>query len=316
VSWRTFRRLGFVRPPAVWGVAAGLFGFVLVVGGLALWYLNWRFYPLDTLAYYLAGTRLNAGHHLYDLSPGDAWLPNRPEFIPELPLFSPPLIAVIWRPIAAIPGQVGMLIWLVAIAFTAMYAVSISIVGTRGWGGLLVAALMPSLVLLIGVGNVDAVLVLGTIAVWMLMKSGRDREAGIIVGVIASLKVTPGILLVWFLFTGRWRAAIWTLGTGAVCALIAAVGTSPDIFVRYVRVVGDASSTGRWWAFGALILGLVLMWVFRRRPALSFGIALVLMPVASPVAAIHSWSLLLGILAPWFSSQSERVGSVPRSLIE
>jgi MYXO-CTERM domain-containing protein len=312
VSRGSFRRVGLVRPPPFWGVAAGMFGAVLLIGGLALWYLSWHFYPLDTLAYYLAGARLNDGHRLYDLSPGDAWLQNRPEFNPKLPLFSPPLIAVLWRPLAAIPGQVGMLIWIVAMAFTAMYAVSLSVMGTRGWGGLLVAALMPSLVLLIGVGNVDAVLLLGTIAVWMLIASGRDREAGIIVGIIASLKVTPGILLVWFVLTGRWRAAKWTLGAGAVCAVISILGTSPDIFFRYLRVVGDASSTGRWWAFGVLILGLVVIWRFRRRPSVSFVIAVVLMPVASPVAAIHSWSLLLGVLAPWLSFQVGRFGRVAR----
>jgi hypothetical protein len=46
------------------------------------------------------------------------------------------------------------------------------------------------------------------------------------------------------------------------------------------------------------------MWVLRARPSLSFAIAVVLMPVASPVAAIHSWSVLLGALAPWMKSPS------------
>jgi hypothetical protein len=282
------------------GVAAGVFGSVLLFGGLCLWFLQWHFYPLDTLTYHLAGTRLNIGHALYDLVPGDPWLADRPEF----PLFGPPFIAVLWRPLAALPGQVGMLIWFVTMAFIAVYAISLSLVGTRGWSGLLIAVLMPSLVLMIGVGNVDAAVLLGAIAAWMLIGGGRDREAGILIGVLASLKLTPGILLVWLLVSKRWRAVKWTILTAIACGLVTIVGTSPDIFFRYLRVIGEATTTGRWWAIGALVLGVLLMWVLRARPSLSFAIAVVLMPVASPVAAIHSWSVLLGALAPWMKSPS------------
>jgi hypothetical protein len=284
------------------GVAAGVFGAVLLLGGLSLWFLQWHFYPLDTLTYYLAGTRLNIGHSLYDLGPGDPWLADRPEF----PLFSPPFVAVLWRPLAAVPGQVGMLIWFVAMAFAAVYAVSISLVGTRGWAGLLVAALMPSLVLLIGVGNVDAIVLAGTIASWLLIQSRRDRTAGALVGVLASLKLTPAILLVWLVFSRRWNATVAALVTGAICALVTLIGASPDIFFRYLQVIRDASTVGHWWAFGALVAGIVLMWTFRARSHISFAIAVLLMPVASPVAAIHSWSVLLGTLAPWMKSPSQR----------
>jgi hypothetical protein len=293
------------------GVAAGGLGALLLIGGVSLWFLEWRFYPIDTLTYYLAGTRLNAGHLLYDLGPGDPWYAEMPEY----PLFSPPFIAVAWRPLAAIPGQLGMLIWIVSMAFAATYAVIIALIGTRGWAGLLVAALTPSLVLLIGVGNVDALVLLGTIGAWRLIESDHDREAGLALGVLASLKLTPAILIFWLLVSTRWRATAWAVLAVAVCLLIAMLGTSPDIYLRYLRVIHEAAGFGNPWALGALIVGFVSVWALRARPSLSFVVAVMLMPLGSPVTAIHSWSVLLGASAPWIKLVSRARGSLNRATL-
>jgi hypothetical protein len=62
--------------------------------------------PGGTHNYILAGLRLNAGHPLYAYDPGDphsAWLAT-------YPLFSPPLIGVVFRPIVLLPAN-GQYIW-------------------------------------------------------------------------------------------------------------------------------------------------------------------------------------------------------------
>src|SRR5687767_10188966 len=55
----------------------------------------------DANTYLAAGERLNAGHDLYRLRPGDREVLIIPELFTQ-PLVSPPPIAVLWRPLAAI----------------------------------------------------------------------------------------------------------------------------------------------------------------------------------------------------------------------
>jgi hypothetical protein len=278
---------------AVFGVGIGLVAVLGLAYGIAFWFTSDAF-PGDTLTYYLAGLRLDSGHALYDLRPDDVWLYERPEF----PLYGPPLVAVLWRPLAAIPGGWGIIVWLIAMAFATLWAVFYLLLGTRGWAGLLIIPLIPSLSLLIGVGNVDALVLAGSVVVWALTASGRWRAAGILVGALASLKLTPAILLIWLIATRRWEAVRWAIATGVVLALVVVLGTEPGIWVRYLRVVTEGSQGGNTAALVVLLLGIVGMVLLRDRPSPSFALSVVLMPLGSPVAAGHSWSLLLGALAP------------------
>jgi len=65
----------------------------------------------DPANYYAAGQRLNLGHALYGpLQPGDIPTPDYPAIYPA-PLLSPPLIAVLWRPLALLPFDVATTAW-------------------------------------------------------------------------------------------------------------------------------------------------------------------------------------------------------------
>ena len=285
------------RLMAVLGVGIGLVAALGLAYGIVYWFTKGAF-PGDTLTYYLAGLRLDSGHALYDLRPDDVWLYERPEF----PLYGPPLVAVLWRPLAAIPGGWGIIVWLILMAFVTLSAVIYILLGTRGWAGLLVIPLIPSLTLLIGVGNVDALVLAGSIAAWSLTASGRWRTAGILVGALASLKLTPAILLIWLIATRRWEAVRWTIATGLVLAVVAVLGTEPGIWYRYLRVVTEGSQGGNTAALVVLLIGIVAVVVLRDRSALSFAISVILMPLGSPVAAGHSWSVMLAAVAPWVRS--------------
>ena len=63
----------------------------------------------DTWNYLAAGERLNAGHSIYAIVPGDRptiiWPPG------FAPLGSPPLVAVVWRPLALLPDTIVMWRW-------------------------------------------------------------------------------------------------------------------------------------------------------------------------------------------------------------
>ena len=289
-----FRLLGIgIGVVAVVGLAYGIF-----------WWNTILAFPGDTLTYYLAGLRLDGGHALYDLQPSDVWLYSHREF----PLLGPPLIAVLWRPLAALPVGSGMIVWLVAMNFLAVLAVAYALLGTRGLAGLLVLPLVPALTLLTGVGNLDALVLACLFAVWWMLASGHERSAGALIGFLASLKLTPAVLIVWLIFSRRWLALRWAIGTGIVLAVIAMIGTEPGIWFRYLRVMQEAPGLGRPEALLVIPIGFALIALLRRWPRLTFGLSIALIPLGSPVAGAHTWSLLLGVLAPVIGASTPAPG--------
>ena len=296
------------------GVGIGVISVIALAYGIAFWHAGHAF-PGDTLTYYLAGTRLNEGHHLYDLAADDVWLYAHPEF----PLFGPPLIAVVWRPLAAIPNGWGMIIWLVAMNYCALTAIFWTLLGTRGWAGVLVLILVPSLTLLMGVGNVDAAIMLGILVVWTLVAAERPKAAGILVGVLASLKLTRPSSCIWFIARRQWTAVAWTVATGLVLAVVAVIGTEPGIWIRYARVILEGSAAGRPGALLILVAGIVALFVIRS-PRFSFALATLLMPLGSPVAAGHSWSVSVAAPAPFLrplkSPPAPAAGSDPGAPVD
>src|SRR3954451_3473833 len=95
-----------------------VFLLLLAVGTPLLWArANFDVYNLpgnlmdpftDATTYLAAGERLNAGHDLYKLGPGDRPVLEIPGLY-SAPLLSPPPIAVMWRPIAVVPW--GWSLW-------------------------------------------------------------------------------------------------------------------------------------------------------------------------------------------------------------
>lgn len=62
--------------------------------GLQILYFQPGFVPGDAFAYLAAGERLNDGHLLYALSPGDRPVVLKPPYW-RIPFVSPPLLAVL-----------------------------------------------------------------------------------------------------------------------------------------------------------------------------------------------------------------------------
>ena len=81
----------------------------ILFAGIAVFGINPAAPGGDSWNYLAAGERLNAGHPLYALVPGDRPVPIVPPYW-TVPLLSPPLIAVIWRPLALL-GEPAMTLW-------------------------------------------------------------------------------------------------------------------------------------------------------------------------------------------------------------
>src|SRR5947207_3478116 len=96
----------------IFGAIALAVGAGLIVATVVVYYSQAPGYlGGDARTYLAAGERLNAGHPLYVLSPGDRPVAISPPWW-TVPLVSPPFIAVLWRPLAALPNELGIAVWI------------------------------------------------------------------------------------------------------------------------------------------------------------------------------------------------------------
>jgi Glycosyltransferase family 87 len=193
---KSVRRIRTMRP-----VELATLG--LAVAVLAFWfyqYLQWYgSVPCDAMTYLKAGERLNAGHTLYALSPGDRFLPMNPPYW-TVPLLSPPLIAVIFRPLAILPNDAGTYIWwtvTLAAVLGTLAALAYRRPTATAWTAI---ALFPPIVFEMGAANVNSLLLLGAVASWWLFARGKYAWAGAVVAAMAAVKLTPAPLP----SPGRW----------------------------------------------------------------------------------------------------------------
>ncbi|MFI5269357.1 MAG: glycosyltransferase 87 family protein, partial [Chloroflexota bacterium] len=163
----------------------------------------------DAWTYQAAGERLNAGHELYQLGPGDRPVLEVPGL--HAPLLSPPPIAVVWRPIAALPF--GLAAWVVA-CWMAVLGTTFFLVLRTGIRGAIVACLLaPAIGEQLAACNVAAFFPVLMVLAW----KARERElGGVAVGVMAAVKLTPASLVGWLVGSRLWRAVV-----GFVIAVIA-----------------------------------------------------------------------------------------------
>jgi hypothetical protein len=274
--------------------------------------------PGDAFNYLAAGERLNAGHQLYALSPGDRWVDIHPPFW-TVPLVSPPPIAVVFRVFALAPDGAGAYLWWAC--QLAALAISLIMLARRlplATAGAMLVLLIPT-VYEIGVGNLNSFLLLGLIATWRLATRGNEPAAGAVAAVMTAVKLTPAMMLWWLLVTGRWRAVLAGLATGLVVLAVsvfgagidphleylgilsdrAAIGTSPLSLGGMARYVGVPSAIGDLLPSVAVVVGLVAVFLLRKRPAIAFGVAVVTMIYGSPAVSINWYILLYALLAPF-----------------
>jgi alpha-1,2-mannosyltransferase len=287
-----------------------------VIAAIQSVYFQRGLIPGDAFTYLAAGERLNAGHALYALVPGDRPVDLNPPFW-TVPLLSPPPIAVVFRPLALL-GDAGAYVW---------WLLCLAVIGATGIAllrrqpviiGLATLVLSIPVVYEIGVGNLNGVVVGGLVLGWVLLVRGRDDLAGVVLALVTALKLTPAIFLWWLVVRGRWRAARWFLAAGIAALAVsvlgagigahleylsiirntATVGTSNLSIAGLARTVGVPESVASILPYLALSIGLLAIWVLRGRPGPSWAATVVTMLAASPVVNVNWFTLLLAALAP------------------
>jgi hypothetical protein len=264
----------------------------------------------DAFTYMAAGERLNAGHALYALSAGDRPVHIAPGFW-NVPLLSPPLIAVLWRPIALAPEPLAVGSWWLAMTVAAMGVIVWLAARRPGLTGLVLILLTVPFAYQLLHANNQAMLLAGTIAVWGLAARGHGRASGALAGLLAVLKLAPVFLLVWFLVR-KDRQALVGSGLGLTLGMVLSiVGSSPRDSIDFITVVEagptQLSFPGQLGQLDLpdplpLLLSFAVfaagVWVTRVNAGLSFAIAVAAMVFVPPAVNSHSLVLLMAALAP------------------
>src|SRR5262249_42895676 len=135
------------------------------------------------------------------------WFPNPPIVLMALvPLskLSPTAAAVIWAT-AKIAAAVAAAWMAVDAMRRAGYFVAVGVVGmTAGFAAKAVIAGFEH-------GNINIFVLLEVATAWWLFVRGRDAWAGIVLGLAISTKVTPALLLIYFLYKRCWKLSAMTL---------------------------------------------------------------------------------------------------------
>lgn len=187
----------------------------------------------DAVTYYAAGERLNAGHALYVISPGDRPIPALPEYGMS-PLLSPPLIAVLFRPLALLPIDVALVLW-TATQFAVVGATVALLARSRGAAA---TAILLSLGLgLALVGNVNTFMLAGAVVAW---RCRHRPETGALVAVLAAVKLLPLALLGFLIAQRDHRHLMWFVAGTLIAGVVSLAGAGWEAHVAYLDVLRTA----------------------------------------------------------------------------
>jgi len=269
----------------------------------------------DFSAYWLAGRHLLDGLPIYTAQQLAGPYPPQQQYL----YLYPPFLAVIAAPLAAVFDDYRHAAWIWS-AVGALVAIA-AVVGVARAEGmrqrrqlfLLVAATfaLPAVIAELVLGNVH-VLLLGLLGLaWLGVRIGAPRGevlAGAAVGVAALIKIFPAALVLWFVLTGRWRAALAAGATVAILAMVTLPFTGLQAWLDYPIVLAnlgpppgkaDALAPTVWltevtsFTVARVLVtagGLaILIWSSRRQAtAISFGVAVMVSLLVAP-ALYHTY---------------------------
>ena len=285
---------------------------VLVTGAILFWF--WAYIQgsglgperpqlfSDATRYLAAAERLNAGHSLYELLPGDRPVLTIPG-VHDAPLLSPPPIAVAWRLIAAVPF--GFATWMIAAGVALFAAVAIVVLRSPLPGAPLAFALSLPLGEALFGGNAVVFYPLLYLAAWRYRQQGW---VGVLIAVMAADKLGPIALLAWLLGARRFRPLLSAAVTLPIVFVLGGIGAGFHSYVEWFPVLGTirpsplgvSGLTGVPWAsYAVLVAGvLVALLVGRRWEPVAFVAALMAAVLGNPALYPGHLAALLAVAAP------------------
>ena len=286
---------------------------------LFLNYSTQSLWGYDFSAYWAAGRHVLEGEPIYAPFQAAGSYPPQQH---QLYLY-PPFLAVAVTPLSALFDDYHVANWLWAAAGALI--VTLVVIGVTRREGmdrrrtallLLATFAFAPVVGELLIGNVHLI-VLGLLAAtWVALRDGTPRgelAAGVLIGVAALIKVFPGLLILWFLLTGRLRAAAAAIATMALLAAATIPVVGLQVWLDYPVVLlnqgplidtSDLLAPAVWLSelmpsFAArlivLLAGLgVIVWSARRRSdPISFAVTVAVALLVTPAVYQHYLAILV-----------------------
>lgn len=314
----TPERLDRLGPAMAWSVLAIL----------SLWAMRREFHRVfsehglwDFGAFVASGRAAASGMDPYGIYPPLTPHVVFPGFESWNPNLNPPISALLFQLFDTADPAAAFQVWLVISVLCYAAAVLLllwryrdlfytPLIGVWAFG---LAGFLDTLYL----GQIYTPLVLAAVAAWLLVERGKMVEAGILIGLLVSMKPN---FLVWpvLLFLAGYRvSSLTSVATAAIIAAIPLFIFGPEIYLNWLGLVagdGDravfltnASLSGlvaradlTWLGtpLGALLLLSLAYWAFRYRPAALDVSAMALLAalLASPLGWIHYTLFLLPVI--------------------
>ena len=222
----------------------------------------------DLSSYYTAGYLVRTGDaaSLYDTAPGDTILGDATsgrwrQAGDELGIarqhyyIYPPFFALLAAPLSLLPFPAARLVWLGADLLLLGLFVRLYLVWRRADGtspsplelALIAVTLglefLP-LIWALAIGQTSLLILALLAGAILCVKRRHEAAAGALLGVATAIKLTPALLLAYFLVRGRPRVALWGLATSVFCTLSAALALGPAATLRFFTVAVPAMSGG------------------------------------------------------------------------
>ncbi len=206
---------------------AAMVGLVLAYAGKTLGY--------DYTCYEGAARHLLDGQPMYD-NPFSIAVGTCPGTYTYPPPFAVALVA--WL----VFGGAAAGLWCLAMA--ACFLAGVALLPVRRdvrWLVVIVGALDWPLLYAVKLGQVEPILFLGFAAAWRWMD--RAAAVGAVAAAGALIKVQPGLLAVWAMATGRYRAAVAAVASAVALAAAATLATGIGAWATYADLVRGLSGT-------------------------------------------------------------------------
>lgn len=269
-------------------VPRGLF-VLAVIGALAGFYILWMHLTTDPFAdvhaYYEAAARLNAGQPVYQ-GLGDVHTPLGYPY--------PPLVAILFRPLALLPFEAAALLW--EVVMVASFVATVWWMGVRRTGTWLALGILAlPIAWCISIGQVQVLLTL-------LVAIGTPWS----IALAANIKLFPVLVALWWIGRRDWRALGLFIVSLVALALVQLV-LAPQATLDYVtaitlKQVGEVRNISPYVVSPVLWAAMVLVGValvLRLAPTRwGWPAAVALSVLATPRLLVYALMTLLAVLTP------------------